>query len=756
MRPVRVTTRVSAWWAAVAVFAAASAGAQTQAQTPTITVPRLSRAPAIEYVVGQDGHATDSSLAAERAAAGIGIPVADFRQREPGDGTPVSQQTTAYLSYDDANLYVVFVCRDDPAKVRARIARREEIGADDQVVIYLDTFRDRERAYFFMANPLGVQMDGILTEGQDDDVSWDAVWQSDGRLTPDGYVVRMTIPFRSLRFPSAPAQTWGVALGRIIQRSNEESYWPFMTKRVKGLVPQFAALQGLEAISPGRNVQINPYSTLARARVFDDDAVAHLTESDQRAGLDAKMVLRDALALDATVNPDFSQVETDDPQVTVNQRFEVFFPEKRPFFIENSGYFQTPVNLFFSRRIVDPGGGVRLTGKAGRWSLGAIAINDREPGRVAAPDPLAGSRATVGAFRVQHELGDESTIGALVTDRELEGSYARVASLDTRLKLGRTWAATAQLMRSDVREPGSARGAGGGGALLDIGRDGRYFDYSATFTALEPGFNARALGFVERTGIREMEHNWKVRFRPRGKAVLNYGPEVKIDYVWAPDGRQLDREFKAQFQVELVGQTELAVERTELFELFEDAPFRPYKTEASFTTEWLKWLGIEATYAWGGDVNHDPADGLDPFLGRAAEAELQLTVRPTPGLRVDQAAIESRLDTRAGARVFTERQFRTKINYQFSRFLSFRAIVDYKAEFGDTTLADIEDKRKWGADLLLTYLVNPGTAFYVGYTDRYENLAIAPGPPPSLFRSRSPDLSVGRQVFVKLSYLWRF
>jgi len=738
--PVRLAAHIG-----VCLLLATPAGAQTS--PATITVPRLPRAPALEYFDGQD------RLAAERTAAGLGVAVNDFRQREPGDGTPVSQTTTAYLSYDDANLYVVFVCRDDSAKVRARIARREEIAADDQVVLYLDTFRDRERAYFFMTNPLGVQLDGTMTEGQDDDVSWDAVWQSDGQLTPDGFVVRMTIPFRSLRFPRASVQTWGVALARVIRRGNEEAYWPFITKRVQGLVPQFAELQGLANISPPRNVQVNPYGTVARARVLDKDAAARVTEGDQRAGFDAKMVLRDAITLDGTVNPDFSQVETDDPQVTVNQRFEVFFPEKRPFFIENSGYFQTPINLFFSRRIVDPGGGVRLTGKAGRWSLGAIAINDREPGRVPAPDPLAGSRANVGAFRVQHELGDESTIGALVTGRELQGNYARVASLDTRLKLGRTWAATGQVMRSGLREGTTA--SAGSGVLLDLVRDGRFLDYSGTFLALDPAF-AAPLGFVERTGIRQTEHKWKVRFRPRDKAVLNYGPEVKVAYVWGPDGRQLDREFKAQFQVELVGQTQLAVERIELFERFEDAPFWPFKTQASISTEWLKWLALDATYAWGGDVNHDPASGLAPFLGRATEVDLQLTVRPTPRVMVDQAAIESRLDTWSGARVFTERQLRTKVNYQFNRFLSLRVIVDYKAEFGDTTLADIEDKRKWGADLLLTYLVNPGTALYVGYTDRYENLAIAAGSPPTLFRSRSPDLSVGRQVFVKLSYLWRF
>src|SRR6266576_967543 len=493
----------------VSLLLAAPVGAQTS--PATITVPRLPRAPALEYFDGQD------SLAAERTAAGLGVAVKDFRQREPGDGTPVSQTTTAYLSYDDANLYVVFVCRDDSAKVRARIARREEIAADDQVVLYLDTFRDRERAYFFMTNPLGVQLDGTMTEGQDDDVSWDAVWQSDGQLTPDGYVVRMTIPFRSLRFPRASVQTWGVALARVIRRGNEEAYWPFITKRVQGLVPQFAELQGLANISPPRNIQVNPYGTVARARVLDKDAAARVTEGDQRAGFDAKMVLRDAITLDGTVNPDFSQVETDDPQVTVNQRFEVFFPEKRPFFIENSGYFQTPINLFFSRRIVDPGGGVRLTRKAGRWSLGAIAINDREPGRVPAPDPLAGSRANVGALRLQHELGEESTIGALVTDREMEGSYARVASLDNRLKLGRTWAATGQVMRSDVREVNGTASAGSG-VLIDLERDGRNLDYSAQYLDLSPSFESQ-LGYVPRVGVREVVHQLQLVRRPDGPVV---------------------------------------------------------------------------------------------------------------------------------------------------------------------------------------------------------------------------------------------
>ena len=733
------------------------AAPRSQAQQPAriVQISRVSSPPHLDQFLDHrhtEGGPRHRSI--ETGEGGLGVVVTDLRQREPGDGTPVSEETTVYLSYDDENLYAVFVCRDEPAKIRASIARREEIGGDDAVAIYLDAFHDREHAYVFMANPRGVQLDGIRTEGQDDDLSYDVVWQSEGRLTEDGYVVRLAIPFRSLRFPRAPVQTWGVAVGRIIRRNNEESYWPHLTKRVKGFVPQFAVLQGLERISPGRNIQLNPYSTLARARFLDEDAPAFVTEGDARVGLDAKVVLRDALTLDATVNPDFSQVETDDPQVTLNERFEVFFPEKRPFFIENAGYFQTPVNLFFSRRIVDPGAGLRLTGKAGRWALGAIAINDREPGRVPAPDPLAGSRAGAGALRVQRELGQESTIGFLVTDRELEGSFNRMYSLDGRLRFGKNWALVGQVIRSENRELDASALVAGFGALAELQRDGRHVDYAGRYLEFSPDF-AAPLGFVKRTGYRQTKHEWQYKWRPKGSPVVAYGPTLSILYNWDPAGAILDREIGAQFKAELVGQSEIKLERTEAFELFEEVGFRPYETKATLATEWLKWLGLDASYTWGTAVNHDPADGLTPFLGRAAETEVKVTLRPTSRLRMDQAYIVSRLNTAAGVRVLSERLLRAKVNYQFNRFVSLRAIVDYEAETGDTTLADVEDDKQWRADVLLTYLPNPGTAVYVGYTDSYRNLGLV-GSPPEVARRRSPDTSIGRQVFVKLSYLLRF
>lgn len=772
MRSVNVTILVGAAWLLAAGPAAAQAPSSiaatrrpaeppASAQTPAATtpdtlfeIPRVSGPPDLEALL-HSGHGSNGENGSSPVVhPAIGLAVTDFRQREPGDGTPVSQPTTVYLSYDDANLYVVFVCSDDPAKVRANIARRESISDDDQVVVFLDTFRDRKRAYFFATNPVGVQEDGILTEGQDDDKSFDTVWKSDGTLTDSGYVVRMTIPFRSLRFSTDSAQTWGIAVGRVIQRTNEEAYWPHITKRVKGFVPQFAPLAGLAHISPGRNLQLNPYSMLARARVFDSHIPGHQNQGDERIGTDAKMVVRDALTLDATVTPDFSQVETDDPQVTVNKRFEVQFPEKRPFFLENAGYFLTPVELFFSRRIVDPGVGLRASGKMGRWAVGAIAMNDRAP--VEDGDPAFGNDAWIGTVRVQREIGKESHLGVLATDREFLNSwkYDRMFSVDGRWRAGKNLSVDGQVMRS---ANGAHEGGGvdGWGTLADLSWDSRHFDYAGKYEAFTPEFDA-PLGFVERVGYRQIQQAAEYTFLPHS-VVTKYGPTIAASFLWDhSSGQLLDRSLEGQFKVELEGHTKFRVTRIEAFELFEGLEFLPHTNLVELGTEQLKWASLDASFAWGTAVNHDPAKGLDPTLGDALEVDMTLTLRPTSRMKWTQRYVESTLWTiPRSEKYFTERKVREKVSYQFSRELSLRAIVDLRWDDFNKTLVDAKDprKRKWAADLVLTYLVHPGTAMYVGYRDEHENLAISG---TEVIRSQSADLSVGKQFFVKVSYLIRF
>jgi len=743
----RHAVRLRAWRAALlAGFLplASPVQAQNASDAPAISAPRVHEPPRLEWFVGALNGTTHS----------LGVSVSDFRQREPGDGTPVSQATTAFLSYDDDHLYVVFVCKDDPAAIRANVARREDIGSDDAVAVYLDTFHDRERAYVFVVNPLGIQLDGIETEGQSGDYTFDAVWESEGRLTADGYVVRLAIPFRSLRFARRSDQTWGIALERKIRRKNEAAYWPFLTKRVHGFVPQFGIVQGLSDISPGRNVQVLPYSVLAWARVLDEDAVALRTERDERLGLDAKLVVRDALALDATINPDFSQVESDDPQVTVNERFEVFFAEKRPFFIENAAFFQTPINLFFSRRVVDPGLGTRLTGKLGRWALGGIAIDDRDPGRLPAGDPLTGRHSAIGALRLQREVGRESSVGVLLTDREFAGSFARAFAVDARWKLNRTWVASTQLVRSDTLALNGERRQGSG-VFAQLERKSRKVEYRSRYVGFTPEF-AAPLGFVHRVGFHQIEQKWQYTWRPdHHRPIVSFGPAAAALFNWERSGRLQDRNVAGSFQIELTRQTKIELSRAAAFERFSGLNFEPHSTEFSVETKWLKWLAAESSYASGTAVAHHPASGLAPFLGRATEAEVSLTVRPTPRLRFAQTYLVSGLDSEA-ASVFTERRLRTNFAYLFNRFLSLRAIVDRETVVPNPMLTRAERERGWSSDFLLTYLVNPGTALYLGYIDRFENIAIVPGSTPELRRIDLATTSVGRQVFAKVSYLLRF
>src|SRR6266516_1920818 len=690
---------------------------------PTFVIHRVTEAPPLEaFLAGSAGAETSA--------------VTDFRQREPGDGIPVSQRTTAYLSYDDVKLYVVFVCWDDPARVRANVARRDDISHDDHVMVYLDTFHDRKRAFRFAVNPFGVQQDGILTDGQSEDLSFDAVWSSEGRMTDSGYVVRMAIPFRSLRFSNDSVQTWGIALGRAIRRENERSYWPHITKGRRGFVSQLGTLQGLAGISPGRNVQVNPYSVLARARILDEGIPGHVTQGDERIGADAKLILHDAYTLDATANPDFSQVETDDPQVTLNQRFEVFFAEKRPFFLENAGFFQTPVPLLFSRRVVDPAAGLRLTGKASGWAMGAFAMNDRAP--LPSGDPDAGRDAWIGAARLQRELGKESTVGLLATDREFLHS------------------ANAELMRRESVQRDGTR-SGDWGALGEVSFNSRPFDYKGIYQEFGPAFSA-PLGFVNRVGFRRTEQGADYTVRLKSGPVTTLGPAVSVDAYWDHEtGQLLDRDAKAQFLMQLRGNSKVLLNRHQSFELFEGPGIRPEATEAEVGSEWVKWLGLTASYIWGTAVNHDPAAGVAPSLARARQAVVKVTLRPTSQLRLDQSYNYVGLRTSAGSRIVGETQFREKLNYQFTALFSLRAIVDWTASDADTTLsAEDARQRKWGIDVLFTYLAHPGTALYLGYTDRYENLQFLPGPPRELGPSRSPDMSVGRQFFVKASYLLRF
>lgn len=739
---------------ALMLLVAAPAGAQTPAAAPharqTLVIPRASTPPTLaDYL---DGVPRPDEVA-----------ITTFVQREPGDGVPASQQTEAYVSYDAANLYVIFVAREREAgQVRASRTRREGFGNDDFVGIVLDTFNDRRRAYLFIVNPLGVQLDGVTGDGQNDDFSYDTVWESDGQLTPFGFVARIAIPFKSLRFSNAPEQEWGIALARAIRRNNETSFWPPITRRISSVTQQMATARGMRDISAGRNMLFIPYGAFTRARFLDEARPAFATDTDVRAGVDGKIVLKDAFTLDLTLNPDFSQVESDAPQVTINQRFEVFFPEKRPFFIENASYFQTPINLFFSRRIADPQVGVRVTGKAGGWSVAGLAIDDRAPGRrVGVADPSRGSRAGIGVVRVQRDIAGQSSIGVLATTREFGPSSNRVVSVDGRFKLGDTWAANAQAALSDSAGAGGTRSDGRALSLF-VDRSGRRWGAFVHYQDISPDFRT-PLGFVPRVDLRSVSPFVRYSWFPGRGPLVSIRSDLAGRALWNHGGTLTDWEASSDLELELTRQTEIEVEYEESMERFAAVDFRKRALGFRFNTAWLKWLEASAGIERGSEINLSPAAGVAPFLAGATEGRVSLVFKPVPPLRLDQTYLFTRLSTRHGlelipaGRVIVDNHiWRSRASYQFTRRLSFRAILDYSAVLPERSLIALDREKTFTADALLSYLVNPWTAVYAGYSDGYANIEIDPLSRDRLRATDSVFHSTGRQVFVKLSYLLRF
>lgn len=309
----------------------------------SVTVPRLTAPPRL---------ADFASFDTPPSAGGMTV-VDALLQRTPVDGAAVSERTHVYLGYDAWHFYAVFVCADQPGAVRGHRVDRDRIPADnDSVALHLDTFRDRRRLYGFQVNPRGVQADGVFTEGVGWDLSFDAVWTTDTIIQPGGYVVLITIPFSSIRFPRAAEHEWGIFVYRGIPRKNEEAFWPAYSTRYQSRLAYAGDLLGLRDIDATRAVQFTPCSTLRGQRVPLTGAPGTARSFEPRGGIDIKAVVSENLVLDVAANPDFSQVESDEPQTTVNRRFEVFFPERRPFFIENASYFETAIAFRAGRTMV--------------------------------------------------------------------------------------------------------------------------------------------------------------------------------------------------------------------------------------------------------------------------------------------------------------------------------------------------------------------------------------------------------------------
>lgn len=445
---------------------------------------------------------------------------------QPGENTPAPVKSTCLITYDRSKLYIAFRCEDpDPSRIRAHLMDRDAIDTliqDDHVSFQLDTFNDERRTFQFRVNPLGVQADAVFSEIDGfEDFSWDAIWESAGTITATGYAVEVAIPFNQLRFPrGGAAMTWGFEAERSYPRSVRHRLSSHRRDRdLNCIICQFNSIAGFEGISPGRNVQLTPTLTADRTDRREDLPSGPLGRGRIRVepGITARWGVTPNLMLNATANPDFSQVEADAAQLDVNTRFALYYPEKRPFFLEGADFFLTPVPAVFTRTVADPLWGGKLTGKSGRSAVGFFAARDRInnlllPSNQGSMGASLDDEVTGGVFRYRHDIGRGSTLGALYAGRVGDGYHNHVAGVDGFFRLGPNDSIAFQGLRSQTLYPeamaldfGQKRRDFGGNALWAIYQHlTRDWAFYVNYSDLDPGFRADS-GFVPRVDYRTVD-----------------------------------------------------------------------------------------------------------------------------------------------------------------------------------------------------------------------------------------------------------
>jgi hypothetical protein len=574
-----------------------------------------------------------------------------------------------------------------------------------------------------------------------------------------------------------------VVFGRNFPRNSETDNWPHISANITGVLSQEATLHGIQGVTGSHNVQINPYVLGQNERTLEtvDPLNPYFSSRhlEGTAGGEVKAILKDSIIFDATINPDFSDVESDQPQFTVNQRYPVYFPELRPFFLENANYFVTPITLVYTRNIVHPEYGGRVTGKMHHTNMGLFAIDDREPGQTVAPgDALYNKRATIAVGRVSQDLGKGSSIGAIYTDEEFGQGWNRIGGVDFTWRVNSKWTAMGQMVESSTKgtvDSGTPPSYSAGPAsTFQLSRNGHAFNLQSMYQDMSTGFQTQ-LGFIQSSNFRNgqahatyqwypkhrtlqsigLESSQNIAFDHQGDRVfryLSYDPFFLLprNIVIAPIGGENSDTVSPQSYPALTHFTNF----TENFGgiVFRGAPFPQFNFNMNFFR--------------GGNVNYNPVAGHAPSLMNQESSQVLFTLQPLRQLTADNTYLLDRDHSVAsGALVYETQTFRTKVNYQFTRAISARVIVEY-----DTTLANHNETsllrtKEVGTEALFTWLPHPGTAIYIGYNNDMQNLDRAlcnrlPGgacDPDNTVAPRAPHLlNDGRQIFIKASYLFRF
>lgn len=779
------------FWTGLLVLAATCPALAAGADEP-VTLARFAEPPVV------DGLIDDVAWSAATRFAG-------FVETYPGDNTVPAQKTEVLMGYDAKALYVAFHAYDNPAEVRANLSMRDEIWDDDRVGLYLDTFGDRRRAYVLFFNPLGIQADAVRTEGRGEDYSVDLLMTSKGRLTDDGYVVEVAIPFTSLRYDAGAS--WGLHLQRVVERQNGvRQSWKPLRRDGASFLAQAGQIAGLEGIGGERTVEVIPTFALVQtgrrvsAPAGSPEPMRFLTPpAEGMAGLSLKVGITPNVTLDCAFNPDFAQVEADAPVLTANQRYPIFYTEKRPFFLEGIDIFQTSLRAVHTRAIVDPDAAGKLTGKVGKTSFGVLVASDAAPGNYSEEErddpyllPLIAKYLDKNALdviaRVKRDVGKQSSLGLIATSYDFVDRYNRVLGIDGTLRPTETSSLSFAIAGStskrrfyDPESDASEERVGNGLSFnWSYGERKRLFGYSAGGDGRTSDYRSD-LGFVFLTGSYSNRASLWYRSEPKkegtllswglsGSSFIRYDAEgrahgssmdanlnlqfARQTFVGVGLGRAYDRLFEDEFGPRrgpgrpgaFLGDAERSTRATVLFANVDTSPTTWLSAHGYFSLENGVW-----DYDYGAGPRFprvspaallDPTAPLDPGPARSVGYGAGVSFRPSEALSMGLNHSASKLTRRdTGLLVYSAQFFSASARYQFTRTTGLRAVMHYE------TLG-----RGASGQFLFSWTPSPGTALYAGYNDSltYRPLDWLTGLEGNGLVRQS------RTVFVKASYLFRF
>ncbi len=666
--------------------------------------------------------------------------VTGFKTWMPDYGKDMPDQTIVYYAYDAENLYFAFRAFDsEPGRIKASVASRDGVGADDWICINLDSFGDQQSLYALYVNPLGIQGDSRYAAGRED-FGFDTVWYSAGRIDDRGYTVEVRIPFKSLRYGGTnPVRMALIFERRVSRRSEHGTYPPLDPKVGPNFLTQNIPIEFAD-IRHYRLVEILPDAVY-------DYQLQRAGESLERAssgpefGLTTKYGVTAQLVFDGAVNPDFSQVEADAGQVDINRRYALFYPEKRPFFLEGRDSFNyagadySPMqSVVHTRTIVNPIAGARLTGKlAAADSIAAIYAVDEQPD--SAVEAGGAEYAQVSVLRYKHALRGDSYLGGFYTGREDGGAFNRVYGGDGSLRVTRASALGFYAFGSSTRSHGEGT-TDGHSVLANYAHDNRKMSLYFQALDISQGFDTWT-GYLTRAGVFQASALVTPRFYPKSTVVRRVEPSVIADYVRDAESGLWEQWYQGGLSLVLPRSGRLTASYHWSNEVFEKEDFDTSGVQAQAVGQLTKEFRVQATFAHQKAIYY----ASDPFAGTSTSASLVLLYQPTEQWLFDVRGTYSGFSQASdGRRLYDYGIYRAKATYQWNRYLFFRGIGEYNTY-----------RRQLLTDFLASFTYIPGTVFHVGYGSFYEKLEwqtdrYVPG--RDLLETR-------RGFFLKASYLWR-